>query len=72
MVEKSVTSPAKVIELARFRQGRAAGRATAISARTCRYCNAALLDGENEDECSSTFNVSMSALCARLRRFYAD
>ncbi len=71
MVEKVVTAPAKVIEFARFRQGRT-GKVPAISASICRYCGAALADGENEDECSSTFNVGAAARGAGARRFYAD
>ncbi len=71
MVEKVVTTPAKVIELARVRQGRA-GKVPAISASVCRYCGAALFDGESEDECSSTFNVGAAARGAGPRRFYAD
>jgi hypothetical protein len=34
----------------------------AFSTRLCRHCGAALADGENEDECSSTFNLAASAL----------
>ena len=57
MVEKLITSPRNVIDLARYQQGRGAGKAQAFSTRLCRHCGAALADGENEDECSSTFNV---------------
>ncbi len=71
MVEKVVTAPAKVIEFARFRKGRA-GKLPAISASVCRYCGGMLTDGENEDECSSTFNVGAAARGAGPRRFYAD
>jgi len=67
MVEKVITSRRNVIDFARYQQGRdAAGNAPAIAARICRYCGAALADGEHEDECSSAFNVG------RLRKFYAD
>ena len=62
MVEKTLTSPRNVIDLARYQQGRAAARAQAISARLCRHCGAALADGENEDECSATFKVDDTTL----------
>ena len=45
MVEKTLTSPRNVIDLARYQQGRAAVRAQAISARLCRHCGAVLADG---------------------------
>jgi len=44
----------------------------AFSTRLCRHCGAALADGENEDECSSSFNIEASALCAAQRKFYAE
>ena len=59
MVEKLITSPRNVVDFARYQADRsAAGRAQAMSARMCRHCGAALLDGENEDECSSALNFS--------------
>ncbi len=57
MVEKPVTSTRKVIDLQSYRRDRACGEAAAMSARLCRYCSAPLLDGEDEDECSSAFNI---------------
>ena len=57
MVEKFITSPRNVIEFARYQQGRSVDKAQAIAARLCRHCGAALSDGENEDECSSAFNI---------------
>jgi hypothetical protein len=62
MVEKTITSPRNVIDFARYQQGRAAGRAQAISARLCRHCGAALADGENEEECSATFRADDASL----------
>jgi hypothetical protein len=54
MVEKVITQVRNVIDFASFRQGRnVAGRAQAISARTCRHCGAVLSDDEREEECSS-------------------
>ena len=41
-------------------------KAPAMSARTCRHCNAVLLEGENEDECSGALNT------AAPRKFYAE
>ena len=67
MVEKVVTSGPNVVDFARYQQGRnAAGKALAMTARACRHCGAALSEGENEDDCSSAFNVGAP------RRFYAD
>jgi hypothetical protein len=64
MVEKVITPARNVVDFARYQQGRnAAGKALALSARACRYCGAALLDGESEDECSSAFNVEAPLLC---------
>ena len=55
MVEKVITSPRNVVDFARYQAGRnAAGKALAISARTCRHCGAALSEGEREEECSSS------------------
>jgi hypothetical protein len=63
MVEKVITSPRadgsarNVVDFARYQAGRnAAGKAFALSARTCRHCGAALAEGEREDECSSASN----------------
>jgi len=61
-----------VIEFARYQQDRAAGKAQAVAARLCRHCGAALLDGENEDECSSAFNIEALRLRGITRKFYAD
>ena len=64
MVEKVITSPRtdgsarNVVDFVRYQAGRnAAGKAAAISARTCRHCGAALAEGEREEECSSASNV---------------
>ena len=63
MVQKVITSPRNVVDFARYQADRyAAGRAQAMSARMCRHCGAALLEGEREDECSSTFNVEADSL----------
>ena len=72
MVEKHVKSPRNVIDLVSYRQLRACGKAAAMSARLCRHCGAPLLDGENEDECSSSFNLSAQRARETLRRFRAD
>ena len=62
MVEKLIMSPRNVIDLARYQQSRLGGNAQAFSTRLCRHCGAVLADGENEDECSSTFNIAASTL----------
>jgi hypothetical protein len=76
MVEKLITSPRNVIDFARYQQGRSVGKAQAFAARLCRHCGAALGDGENEDECSSAFNVEAQGLMTAPRnvprKFYAD
>jgi hypothetical protein len=60
-----------VVDFARYQQGRNA-RMLAISARTCRHCGAALLEGEREDECSSAFNTEASDSRVSTRKFRAD
>ena len=73
MVEKLITSPENVVDFARYQADRnGAGKALAISARTCRHCGAALSEGESEDECSSAFNIEASAPRNAARKFYAD
>jgi len=72
MVEKLITSPRNVIDLAHYQQGRAVGKVQAFSARLCRHCGAVLADGENEDECSSTLNTEASALRSAQRKFCAE
>ena len=72
MVEKHITSR-NVIDFARYQQGR---NAQAIATRLCRHCGAALSDGENEDECSSAFNVEAidprTASRKTRSKFYAE
>jgi hypothetical protein len=72
MVEKLIKSPRNVIDLAPYQQNRVGGRAQAFSTRLCRHCGAVLADGENEDECSSTFNVAASTLRSAQRKIYAE
>ena len=72
MVMKLITSPRNVIDFARYQRGRSVGKAQGFAARLCRHCGAALSDGENEDECSSAFNIEASAPRNAARKFYAD
>jgi hypothetical protein len=73
MVEKVITPGPNVVDFARYQQGRnTAGKALAISARICRHCSAALLEGEREDECSGAFNIEAPAARSGPRKFYAD
>jgi len=77
MVEKHITSPRNVIDLANYRQVLASGKASSMSARMCRHCGAPLLDGENDDDCSTAINAAApNAAAPRLRdqprRFRAD
>jgi hypothetical protein len=80
MVEKVIKPGPNVVDFARYQAGRA-GRALAISARdsrrsarACRHCGAALLDGENEDDCSSLLGIEIKAPRQRknIRKFRAD
>jgi hypothetical protein len=72
MVEKLITSPRNVVDFARYRAGRNSdGKASALAARACRHCGAALLEGEREEECSSASNVG-AAVAQTPRKFYAD
>jgi hypothetical protein len=66
MVEKVVTSAPNVIDFACYQQVRSAGKTLARMVRACRHCGAALLEGENEEDCSSAFNIDAS------RRSFAD
>lgn len=56
MVEKPIMSARNVVDLARYRKRTTGARAPALSPRVCRHCNAVLLEGEREEECSSAFN----------------
>ena len=72
MVEKPIILSRNVVDLLRYRELNAAGRAMAMPARVCGHCGAALLDGEREEECSSTFNLEVLGACLPPRRFVAD
>jgi hypothetical protein len=77
MVEKHITMPRNVIDLANYRQVLASGKASSMSARMCRHCGAPLLDGENDDDCSTAIDAAApNAAAPRLReqprRFRAD
>ena len=72
MVEKLIMSPRNVIDLALYQQGRSGGNAPAFSTRLCRHCGAVLADGENEDECSSTFNLDAATQRTATRKFRAE
>jgi hypothetical protein len=72
MVEKLITSPRNVVDFAGYRAGRNSdGKASAFSARACRHCGAALLEGEREEECSSASNIG-APIAQTPRKFYAD
>jgi hypothetical protein len=72
MVEKIITPRRNVIDFVRYQQDRVGSKAEAISPRLCRYCGAALLDGENEDECSGALNVGAPRLRDTSRKFRVD
>jgi hypothetical protein len=73
MVEKVIKPGPNVVDFARYQADRA-GKALAISARACRHCGAALLDGESEDDCSSVLGVEIKAPCLQnnIRKVRAD
>jgi len=62
MVEKRIIPPPKVIDLAAFRERNGGAKVGPMALRLCRHCGAALGDGEQEDECSSTSNVNAAQL----------
>jgi hypothetical protein len=73
MVEKVITPLRNVVDFARYQSGRsAAGNAFAISMRVCRYCGAALSEGEKEDECSSAFNLDTAGVHGEPRKVYVE
>ena len=72
MVEKHITTPRNVIDLANYRQAVANGKASSMSVRMCRHCGAPLLDGENDDDCSTAFSRAAPRLRETSRRFRAD
>ena len=72
MVERLITSPHNVVDLARYQAGRAAGRMPAIRLTVCRHCGAMLLEGEREEECSGALIVEASGAGAAPRKFYAE
>jgi hypothetical protein len=72
MVEKVVMPGPNVIDFARYQSDRAVSRIPAMFPRVCRHCDAVLLEGENEDECSSALNTGTPRLRDAPRKFYAD
>jgi hypothetical protein len=83
MVEKVITGERNVLDFRSYQQARkidvskAAARLASSSARLCRHCGAALLDGESDDDCSSAGLVAPAlrvppALRILPRRFYAE
>jgi hypothetical protein len=65
-----VTSP-NVVDFRSYQQARQAtiARAQPISARNCRHCGAALMDGESDDDCSS---LGIETAISSPRRSYAE
>jgi hypothetical protein len=78
MVEKVIRRGPNVVDFTRYQAGRA-GKALAVPAReslrsahACRHCGAALLDGENDDDCSSVLGIEAPNLRKNIRKFRAD
>jgi hypothetical protein len=75
MVEKVVTGDRNVLDfrsyqkLRRFGADNAAVHLSSAPVRTCRHCGAALLEGENDDDCSS---AGLAPVRVPPRRFCAE
>jgi hypothetical protein len=72
MVQKVIMRERNIVDFARYQAQRNTGKASALTARACRHCGAALSEGEREDECSSAFNIEAQTLREAPRKFYAD
>lgn len=72
MVEKHITTPPNVIDLASYRHVATSGKASSMSARMCRHCGAPLLDGENDDDCSTAISMAAPQPRERSRRIRLD
>jgi len=68
MVDRTELPGRNVVDLRSYQAARR-GKALAMTARNCRHCGAALLDGESDDDCSS---AGIEAAAPTLRKFYAD
>ncbi len=62
MVEKRIIPSQNIIDLAAFRERNGGAKVGPMALRLCCHCGAALGDGEQEDECSSTLNVNAAQL----------
>ena len=68
MVDSKERTGRNVVDLRAYQAARR-DKALAMTARMCRHCGAALLDGESDDDCSS---AGLSVAAPMLRQFYAD
>ena len=68
MVDRTELTGRNVVDLRSYQAARR-GKAQPMTARNCRHCGAALLDGESDDDCSS---AGIEAAAPMLRKFYAD
>jgi hypothetical protein len=73
MVEKVVTGDRNVLDFRSYQQLRrfSSDNAAVHLPRACRHCGAALLEGENDDDCSSA-GLAPPALRAPPRRLCAE
>jgi hypothetical protein len=70
MVDQTEIPGRNVVDLRSYQEARrVAGKMPAMTARACRHCGAALLDGESDDDCSS---AGISTAAPLRRKFYAD
>jgi hypothetical protein len=71
MVEKVVTGDRNILDFRSYQKLRRFGadNAAVRVARTCRHCGAALLEGENDDDCSS---AGLAPVRVPPRRFCAE
>lgn len=73
MVEQIVKPGRNVIDFVDYQRALRAKEPSAIGNRWCRHCGAALLDDENEDECSTAGIMTERKGWSRPpRRFRAD
>ena len=72
MVDKVVKPGRNIIDFANYQRAQRPSEATAISGRFCRYCGAALLDDDREEDCSSASVLLQGPRTRSPRRFRAD
>ena len=73
MVDKVVTPGRNIIDFANYLRTQRPSPTTAMNGRFCRYCGAALMDDDREEDCSSAGILQQAPTRTRpFRRFRAD